>query len=215
MNAGNIKTLEDDLDPKQRIVTRSCTNFDKVVREFSNQLNFDLVDTADKNNSKNLFVKMEGIRPVLKFNSLKNSQIELNSNQKANILTIFEKNIDTNLKKIGLIQFYIYTEFNYIYYIFKQSDSYYSISIPTNVESEVSYDLLQISCGVVDAELLNHYQRISKNFTEKQVLELYEIDKSSYRFYVRNLNEVEFKTNDFDFSKNIPELINSSPENTK
>jgi hypothetical protein len=212
-NSKNIKTLEEDLDPKQRTVNRSCNNFEKVVSEFTTKLNLDLDTNPEKINDLNLLlIKVDGIKPLLRFKALNNAEFELTDRQLNEALILFEKGIDFNIKKLGLINNYNYSEFNKMNYLYKQSESFYTISIPTKVETSVVSKMLEIRCGVINSDFLNVYSRVEKNYSEKQIIDLIQIDKNLHKFNVRNLDSTNSFIDIYDFSQKIPRLTNQTQD---
>ena len=208
----NIEVIEDSLNPAQKELDRRCLNFDRLVGFFDKYSSEEKITDKNTPNLDKLVVRTSDNSPFFSFNSLRFESSKLDEDKKNKILVDFKKNIEPEIKKIGLIKEYSYSNFSNLVYQYRQEDNIYTISIPTNSESPITLDSLIFNCGQTNPEDLKIYSLVSSKYKKDQILDIWENTDNVLKISVGNLNSVSGYVNLFDLSKKNPELIYEGQE---
>jgi len=168
-----------------------CRNFDNVINIFGNYIEIGKINISESSTiSDRITLRLDKIKPLIRFNSLKSSISELNNEKFNNLNSEFVSTFDSKISNLGLIKDKSYFIYNGNINQYKDGEDYYTVLIPTNKETDFKFYNLEIICGRIDDGYLKNYQIISNLYTENDVINIMEISYQTISLDARNISSM-------------------------
>lgn len=206
----DIQIVEDEINPSQKKIEVACKNFEKVKNEFKDVIA--VSSLIQPNYYKDFPLKVSENGPIETFTFYSHFKGEVLKNKIQQLNENFNKQIESNLQKLGLVKKFSYSKFNLDFYQFQQGQDQYIISIPTNRESSVISYEFYISCGEIGKDKNLVYAKIRSNYNQNSVIKILENNDSLIILSVSSLDTVSSSYHIYDIRNKTPELIYEGQE---